>query len=57
MFKILSTLAGLMALAMILFGTWPILLGKPPVKPIVNPSEVERLKDAIADRVKDFSLD
>ena len=55
--KLLSAIAGLMALAMILFGTWPIILGKPPVKPIVKPSRVEALKDKIADEIKDFSLD
>lgn len=57
MSKLLAVLGGLMALAMILFGTWPIIFGKSPVKPIVKPSQVEKTKDAIADEIKDFSLD
>lgn len=42
---------------MILFGTWPIILGKDPVKPIVKPSTVEEIKDDIADGIQDFELD
>lgn len=56
MFKLLSGLAGLGFLAMILFGTWPIIFGKDPVQPIVNPSTVEGIKDEIADNIKDFEL-
>ena len=55
--RLLASIGGLMALAMILFGTWPIILGKPPVKPLIAPSVVEGVKDAIADAVKDFEVD
>lgn len=57
MMKLLAALGGLMGLAMILFGTWPIILGKPPVQPIIEPSKVEAAKDDVADKIKDFSLD
>lgn len=57
MFKLLSGLAGLGFLTMILFGTWPIILGKDPVEPIISPYEVEGIKDKIADNIKDFELD
>lgn len=57
MFKLLSFLAGLGFLASILFGTWPIFLGKEPVKPLVQPSVVEDIKDNVADSIKDFELD
>ena len=57
MFKFISFLGELAVIALILFGTWPIILGKPLFKPIIKPSAAESVKDAIADKIKNFSLD
>lgn len=54
MLKLLGAIGGLAVLIMILFGTWPILFGKQPVKPLVKPEKLEKLKNQASDAVREF---
>ena len=55
--RFLSAIAGLAVLTMILLGTWPIILGKEPVKPLVDPAVLEDWKDRTAEAIEDFRID
>ena len=57
MLRLLSAIAGMAVVVSVLFGTWPVLFGKRPVKPLVEPSKIEGFKDRVADGLRDFEFD